>query len=216
MQNVVQSTVISQFANSPALLSLVNSFNDSIDPTHNIDAFVANVWNINTAVGYGLDFWGRIVGVKRALYVPGSGGKTFGFKEETTAHITTFGIGAFFGGVNITPNYSLGDAQYRRLILVKAFSNISDRSIRSMNASLLQMFPGRGNAYVADAGAMTARLTFNFSLTSIDLAIVLQSGAFAGPTGVNVTLTSIALPYIFTFSESGTRGKGFGLGAFYT
>src|SRR4051812_42839886 len=62
-------TVISQYANSPILDTLVQNINESIDPTVNIDAFFDNMWNIDTAIGYGLDVWGRILGVSRTLAV---------------------------------------------------------------------------------------------------------------------------------------------------
>lgn len=66
MKNVEQ-TIISQYANSPTLLKLIRNFNDYIDPTCDIDNFYDFIWNVDTAQGFGLDIWGRIVGVSRAL-----------------------------------------------------------------------------------------------------------------------------------------------------
>ena len=59
MQNW-ESTLASQYANSPALLAVIKGMNDSIDPTARIDDFYRLVWNVDTAVGHGLDVWGRI------------------------------------------------------------------------------------------------------------------------------------------------------------
>ncbi|MCS6515083.1 DUF2612 domain-containing protein [Burkholderia thailandensis] len=63
MDNVLQ-TVLAQYANSPTLIQLVQNMNGYIDPSADIDAFYDNVWNIQTAVGRGLDIWGKIVGLE--------------------------------------------------------------------------------------------------------------------------------------------------------
>src|SRR5579871_5512746 len=62
-------TIISQYANSPILTQLIANFDQYIDPTKNLDAFFDLIWNVDTAQGYGLDVWGRIVGVTRVLQV---------------------------------------------------------------------------------------------------------------------------------------------------
>lgn len=206
-------TVLSQYGNSPKLLSLIQSFSDSIDPSTDIDAFVANVWNINTATGYGLDVWGRIVNVTRSLTVPGAAGRTFGF-SEAGAGADPFGQSSFYGSSSAGQNYDLSDVDFRRLILVKALSNISDRSIPAFNTALLQLFPGRGNAFITDLGSMTAQLTFGFVLSPVEKAILLQSGAFPGPTGVLLSVLNIDATTVFGFAEAGSGYTGFNNGQF--
>src|SRR5260221_2382599 len=76
------ATIISQYANSPIITQLISNFFQYVDPTVNIDAFYDFVWNLDTAKGYGLDVWGRIVGVQRQLNVPV--GKFLGFDEAST------------------------------------------------------------------------------------------------------------------------------------
>lgn len=66
MNNVTQ-TVISQYANSPTLLGIINSFNAAVDPCDDINNFYTMVWDVATAQGFGLDIWGRIVGVGRTI-----------------------------------------------------------------------------------------------------------------------------------------------------
>jgi hypothetical protein len=68
----LESTIISQYANSPRLMAIIQNMNADIDPSVNFDDFYANIWNINTAVGYGLDIWGRIIGVTRNLSINGA------------------------------------------------------------------------------------------------------------------------------------------------
>lgn len=207
-------TVISQYANSPILLGLLQSIADAIDPAPLVDEFYADVWNIETARGYGLDIWGRIVGISRALYVPGGvSGLTWGFEESGPA-ADSWGHSPFYEGADASPNYKLPDTAFRELILIKAASNISPRSIPQINSALMQMFPGRGKAYVSDLGGMQMRLTFEYLLTPVETAILRQSGALPAPSGVQMTIVAFELPYVFSFAETGSQAAGWGVGAF--
>jgi hypothetical protein len=51
-------------------VALIKSFDAAIDPSANISAFLQYIWNVRTAVGYGLDVWGKIVGVSRVISTP--------------------------------------------------------------------------------------------------------------------------------------------------
>lgn len=66
MINVTQ-TVISQYGNSPTLLAMIDSVNAAIDPNADIDNFYRWIWSVDDAQGFGLDIWGRIVGVSRTV-----------------------------------------------------------------------------------------------------------------------------------------------------
>lgn len=66
MDNVEQ-TIASQYATSPIITSLIESMNAAIDPSGDIENFYIWVWDVATAQGFGLDVWGRIVGVSRTL-----------------------------------------------------------------------------------------------------------------------------------------------------
>ena len=66
MNNVLQ-TVASQYGDSPTILALIESFNAAVDPSEDIDNFYVWVWDVATAQGFGLDIWGRIVGVTRTI-----------------------------------------------------------------------------------------------------------------------------------------------------
>lgn len=206
---------IAQYANSPRILALIESFSEAINADGLSDLFFDAIWNIDTATGYGLDVWGRIVDVRRTLYVPGGqSGDLFGFAEAGTGVVFGFNQWPFNTLNTLTPNYVLLDDDYRRLILVKAFSNISDRSIPSMNAALLQLFPGRGNVFVADTGSMTAAFVFAFSPTQLDLAILLQSGAFATPSGVLMSARTAIPGELLGFAEQGPTVGTFATGTF--
>lgn len=191
-------TLLSQYVDSPTLVGLLQSFNDAVDPTINIANFYSNIWNIATAVGNGLDIWGQIVGVSRYLQV--SATNYLGFEEAYTAPTAStgpqpFGQAPFGSGTALTTTFALADAQYRRLILVKAAANISNLSIPSINALLQAEFSTSdginpyGSAYVINSGSMSFQYHLTFVPSAVQIAIINNSGVFPRPAGVSVSLT---------------------------
>lgn len=216
MQNVIQ-TVASQYANSPTLLALIHSFDQCIDPSADFDAFYDTVWNVETAQGFGLDIWGRIVNVSRDLKVVGAMAY-FGFSEAYTAPTAStgpqpFGQAPLYLNAPATQTYSLSDDAYRTLILTKALFNISDCSIPSINKLLSRLFSGRGRCYVTDAGGMEMRFVFEFALMPFEISILTQSGVMPRPAGVHARAMQVDIPGTFGFNESG--GQPFGSGVFF-
>lgn len=189
MQNVEQ-TICSQYSASPILLQLIENMNAYVDPAADIDAFYDLIWNVDTAQGYGLDVWGRIVGVSRVLNVPGTD-TFFGFSEAVGTGIDTFGYGVFYTDESLTANFELSDPAFLVLILAKALANICNGSILATNQILLNLFPGRGDCYVTSGYDMTMTFTFTFTLTPVEAAIVAQSGILPVPTGVVATVVQI-------------------------
>lgn len=177
------TTIISQYANSPRLAQLCTNMGQYLDPTLNFDQFYDFIWNVETAVGYGLDVWGRIVGVNRVLQIP-EGGRYLGFEEAGGATVDPFNQAPFYSGVPLTSNFSLSDDAFRLLIYAKALSNISDGSIKAINQLLLNLFPNRGNCYVVDNLDMTMTYMFKFILTPVEAAILEQTGVLPKPVGV--------------------------------
>ncbi|MDE1006995.1 MAG: DUF2612 domain-containing protein [Paraburkholderia fungorum] len=217
MDNVEQ-TIISEYANSPTIVQLIQNMNGYIDPSADIDSFYELIWDVDTAAGYGLDIWGKIVGLDngRILKIP-STEIDLGFKEAGTLSATPFGSGVFYAGNPVTQNYSLADDAFRTLILVKALANITDGSIPSYNRLLQNLFAGRGRCYVNDLGNMQMRYTFEFYLQPFEMAIMTQSGALPRPTGVLASIMQVQLPDVFGFSEAGTASAApFGQGTFFT
>ena len=216
MQNVIQ-TVASQYANSPTLLALIENFDQYIDPTTDLDNFYDFVWNVDTAQGFGLDIWGRIVNVSRELKVVGTLAY-FGFSEAYTAPTAAagpqpFGQAPLYLGTPATQTYTLSDDAYRTLILTKALFNISDCTIPAINRLLQNLFAGRGRCYVTDTGGMEMRFVFEFVLLPFEISILTQSGVMPRPAGVHARAMQIDLPGTFGFSEGG--GRPFGSGAFF-
>jgi hypothetical protein len=219
-------TVISQYQNSPTLLQLVENMSTYIDPTANLLAFYNNVWNVDTAQGFGLDIWGRIVGVSRVIPIPGTQG-TFGFANtDSPPDWQNFGNpdisssgGPFFGGATNTGSYRLNDNAFRTLILTKALANIVATTAPALNRLVQNLFPGSGRAYTRDGGqsntavnGMQMTYVFEFPLTQIQYAILVNSGALPHPAGVLVNIQVSPAGDTFGFADAGL--EPFGQGAF--
>ncbi len=184
MQNW-QQTVVSQYSTSPVLLAILDAINDAIDPTADFDAFYKSIWNIDTATGYGLDVWGRIVDVSRVLtlVVPPY---NFGFYTDGGDDFAPFDQAPFVSDDTLTQNFTLTDDAYRTLILVKAAANISSCAVPVLNRLLMALFGAGGRCYVLDLGQMRMRYVFEFPLDLISMAILQGSGAVPKPAGVAV------------------------------
>jgi hypothetical protein len=178
----VWDTIISQYANSPIISQLCVNMALYLDPTRDFDAFFDTIWSVDSAIGLGLDIWGRIVGVQRVLHVP-DGTTYLGF-EEAGSQAQPFNQAPFFSGASLTNNFILSDTAFRTLIFAKALANISDGSIPAINQLLRNLFPNRGNCYVIDNLDMTMTYQFNFILSPVEAAIFEQSGVLPKPTGV--------------------------------
>jgi hypothetical protein len=194
MQNF-EETILSQFSNSPTIRQLISNINAYLDPSANIDAFYNLLWNVDTAVGYGLDVWGRIVGVGRVLQI--STADYFGMEGPAGASGLEFNQAPFYNGQPISANYALTDAAYRTLILAKALANICNATIPAINQILINLFgpsgflPVAGNSYCTDGENMTMTYTFGSVLSPVQAAIVFQSGVLPRPCGVSASVVQL-------------------------
>lgn len=223
-------TLCSEYANSRTILQLIANMNQYLDPRANMILFYNRIWNINTAVGFGLDIWGRIVGVSRVVPIPGTTGR-FGFdNSDTPPDWQNFGSmdspgvgGPFFAGEVTTGGFTLNDDSYRTLILTKALANICATTAPAMNQLLRNLFPGRGRAYTVDGGKSNTsvggmRMTyfFEFALSSVEYAILAFSGVIPHPAGVLVSISVVPSGKFFGFEEAGSPpSQPFNVGVFY-
>ena len=184
MQNV-QQTVLSQYACAPSLNALIAAWNQAFDPATLIETWYQKIWNLETTQGYGLDVWGRIVGVQRILSITSD---TFiGFEEAEELTEEGFNTAPWYSGTVSTGNYRLSDDGFRQLICAKAMANITDGSITSLNAILMTLFAGQGDAWVSDNGGMSMTYTFGFVPSAVQISIIQNSGVLPRPAGVRVT-----------------------------
>ncbi|CAI1517243.1 DUF2612 domain-containing protein [Serratia entomophila] len=185
-------TILAQYADSPKLRSIIETFNTTMDTGTFLDDFYDVIWNIETADTYGLDVWGKIVVVSRLLTVTPSE-KFFGFGEATNPTPVIddpqpFDQAPFYTGEQQTSTVSLTNDAYRKLIMLKAMANITDCTIPNMNKMLMYMFGSSGKAYVRNDGGMVMTYVFEFELSTVELAIVQSSGALPSPAGVTVNI----------------------------
>jgi hypothetical protein len=191
----VEQTIISQYAATSTIVQLVRNIDEYIDPRADIDTFYEFVWNVETAEGFGLDIWGRIVNVGRSLDVP----------------IGTPNPGYF----PFTPGpIELDDDQYRRVVLTKALANITNCTAESLNQLLTNLFEGRGRVYVRDTGSMTLMWTFEFYLEPWEYIIMSGDSVAPRPAGVLAHITQIDVEGIFGFDEA-VQMQPFDQGVFY-
>lgn len=206
MENVKQ-TIISQYANSPTLVRLIKDMNQWIEPATDFDNFYNFVWNVDTAQGFGLDIWGRIVNISRTLQIP-QAPNWFGFEEGLPTSFP-FNQEPFYPSTPpATQSYILSDDAYRQLILVKALANISATTAPAINRLLQELFADSGRAYVIDLGGMQMRYVFEFLLTPVQFAIITNSGALPHGAGVTISILQTPVP-CFGFAEAGASAAPF-------
>jgi len=166
-------TIYTQYnRNVSNIATLVNYYHESLDLTADFDGFYDNFFNIDTATGYWLDVWGRIVGIDR--YITVLSGQFFGFDEATDA--LPFNQGVFYNGNPAASTITLNDTDFRRVIKAKAMVNISSNSIPDINAILAFFYDGRGVAWATDGSIIVSPDPLCGQLFLRPTTIIEQSG----------------------------------------
>ncbi|HDR2501645.1 TPA: DUF2612 domain-containing protein [Enterobacter roggenkampii] len=199
-----KDTILTQYSASEKLLSIIDTFNQAISLDDFTDDFIIKVWDLTTCETYGLDMWGKIVGVSRYVNTPIES-SSFGFGEADDAnpdYPTPFNDAPFFGGVQETTNVRLEDDAYRTLIFCKAFTNISIATIPEINRFLKMLFYQRGRAYCVNYRDMTMGITFEFELAPYEESILTNYEVTPVPSGVLVNIRQVVSPYFGFASDA--------------
>lgn len=199
-----EDTILTQYSASKKLLSIIDTFNQAVSLDDFTDVFIKKVWDLTTCESFGLDVWGKIVGVDRYIIAPIES-TSFGFGEADDSdpdYPTPFNDAPFFGGVQETTNVRLGDDAYRTLIFCKAFTNISIATIPDVNKFLKILFYQRGRAYCVNYRDMTMGITFEFELAPYEESILTNYNVTPVPSGVQVNIRQIISPYFGFSSDS--------------
>jgi hypothetical protein len=223
-----------QYAASPVIQTLVAD-RSSYFATGWEDQFYTNVWNVDTANGFGLDIWGRIVVIGRNVITEFTD-TTFGYYEAwsgssgvipppgpvivnpiafvvgvppasaTDDRITPFDDAPFYEGIQATETITLSDDAYRKLILAKALSNISDCTMPSLNKALRFLFDGSDSrrCYATTSNLMDLSFVFEFQLTPVEKTLAVYSGVIPRPAGVKLTIVQVDVGGTFGFAEAET------------
>lgn len=197
-----EDTILTQYSASTKLLSIIDTFNQAISLDDFTDEFITKVWDLTTNETFGLDIWGKIVGIGRYITAPIDSG-SFGFSEADNGasdYPLPFNDSPFYAGVQETTSVRLADDAYRTLILCKAFSNISIATIPDINKFLKMLFSGRGRAYCVNYRDMTIGITFEFALDPYEESILTNYDVVPVPSGVQLNISQVVPPY-FGFAD---------------
>ncbi len=201
MKNI-KDTIMSQYAHSPAILGIIGAVNDAVDPSKSIDGFYKMIFDLSTANGYGLDNWGRIVGVERNVQLDSSESPTMGFYTNPSSEFfTPFDSEPFNGSGSGLESYRLTDEFYRRLIITKAASNIIYATAPNINRFLNAVFRGK-RVYYLLTGHMQATYYFEFFLDDFERLIAYTLKLLPAPSGVLLSYEEIDPNEYFGFFES--------------
>lgn len=193
-------TLISQYDNSPRLRALLLGLERVVDPWLDIQAFYRSVFDPRTAVGWGLDCWGQIVGISRDIQLAGTN-TAFGFDGSG---LEPFDQAPFWSS-DATSYYRLTDEAYRQLIFLKAAINISDGTLASLNRIMHTMYGSRGTVCVIHVGTMRIRFFFDFYLQPFERALIARDDVPPKPAGVGFDVYEIRRADTFGFQGSGLQ-----------
>lgn len=206
----IDATVQSQYAASPHIRALVDAYWEALNPDADIDLIYKNMIDPDTAVGFGLDVWGRIVAIGREYLAADEENIYFGFNPNSSinSRLDTFDNAPFFK--KIDGKVRLADPAYRTYIFIKAMINIGDCSLASINRMLKLMFPN-AEIYCLHVDTMVLRLVIRSELAAADKQALLNLPWL--PAGVGLEMYQIITP---TFGFNGSGLKPFNQGTFPT
>lgn len=207
-------------------LRLVQILKDEISfYNENITQFIQNwqkdVFNLPTANTFGLDVWGKILGVKRPTVNP----QNYIIDSESTLRLYNPNTGLWHSiwlsgnmpALNVSANgiaakynpISLDDESYRRCLFAKLYLMYSDASIHSINEYLRLLFPHL-NAHVKETGIMEMAIVFRDTVpTDNDLTILTSDDFSPRPVGVLMnTVVENLSPNTFSFQEQSIETLG--------
>lgn len=189
--------MISQYANSPKYVKLVEGIREQFNNYKTIQDWYNVVYNIRTATGYGLDWWGKILDQSRLIsFIDDNNQKVEIFLQ---GEITVDGI-----------TFSADEIEnlYRTLLIFRAMSNIGNATIPSLEMLLNSAFEGRGQVYIDEVTTMQIDVTFNFYVNKLE-KYVFSTDIFPKPTGVGVNFYYVPSGSFFGFFVDGASPQPF-------
>lgn len=180
--------MISQYANSPKFVALVNSLRAVFSNSGLIKDWFNVVYNIKTAKGFGLDIWGKIL----------NQGRNFTYTNPKTGVKTDYYLQGelTIDGTNFTAEQI--ENTYRTVLLMKALSYITNATGKSLNDLLQFYFQDRGKMYVIKYDTMKIRYVFEFYVNKLEKSIF-TSDVMPKPTGVGTQFEYLPRNQYFGF-----------------
>ena len=183
--------MLAQYANSPVIVKLTEGIKEQLDNTKTIDDWFRVVFDLRTATGFGLDIWGKILNQSRR----------FQFLDENDNLVDVYLEGAqTVDGVAYTAEQM--EELYRDVLFFKAFSYITNCTIKSMN-DLMRFYFEDKVVFVYEIGTMAIEVVFRFFVNKLEKAIF-ASELFPKPTGVGMNFRFIEDGAWMGFFEDGS------------
>ena len=206
----IDAVIQSQYGDSPHIKGVIKGYYDLISPQKDIDLMYDKMINVQTAEGYGLDVWGRIVNIDREFVAVDDQFDYLGFDNTpyNMDRIETFNNAPFYKVVN--GKVQLQDDAYRTYILIKALINISNVSLNSLNYIFSQMFEN-ADIKVLHVNTMILRLLVMGAITEAQIGAIRNVEWL--PAGVGLQFYHIITP---TFGFRGSGLETFNNGTFAT
>lgn len=185
-----QRTVIREFSSSPRLLRWLENVNDNVDPRAFIDLFLTDVMDPRTCGQWGLDIWGRIVGV--SPYISVSDTKFIGWEEADSLDSDSWNNAVWWNGSVDNGLTRVSNEMFRSLIFAKAAANLSDGSAASINQVLRTLFASSGEAWVVDNRDKTFTVNLSFTPTAAEISILQNADVLPAPAGVSYSYAVVS------------------------
>ena len=188
----IDATIQSQYAASPHITALVEAFWQALKPDAVIKSIYDNMVNIDTAVGFGLDVWGRIVAIGREYASRDNSNPYWGYKPPVgidNPRMRNFNNAPFYK--EITGKIRLSDQAYRTYIFLKAMINIGDGSLASLNRMIHTLFPSAKIALL-HVDTMVLRLVIQSEIAQSDLDALFNLPWL--PAGVGLEIYQVITP----------------------
>ena len=175
--------VISQYANSPVFLKLANGTQDLFDDSEFVQNWYNVIFNLETATGYGLDVWGKILNRDRRFIYDG--------------------VEYYLKGAQTIDNVEFTDEEmenlYRKVLQLTAMRYIGNASIASINKMIQFIFDGK--CYCLEYAPMQIRYVFRFYMNNVQKAIIETLNPH--PTGVLSSFEYLPVGEYFGFIVDG-------------
>ena len=179
--------MISQYANSPKFVALVDGLRAMFNNAKLIGDWYNIVYNLKTAKGFGLDIWGKIL----------NQGCSFKYTNQTTGVVTEYYLKGEITVDGTTFSAEEVEELYRKILFMKVISLITNATDKSLNELLQFYFDGR-RVYVIQYDTMKLRYVFEIAVNKLEKSIF-TSGLLPKPTGVGATFVYLPKNQYFGF-----------------
>lgn len=155
----LKKVLLWQYENAPNIKALVQAKQAwyEANQTSLFEAYVRDIFDLNTANAFGLSVWAIILGVPIVYNLPGAGDEGWGFGEFRF----NFNNGNF--QENSGTFYSLSIETARVVLKLRYYKLIGTCTVPSINRAMKDVFKDYGDVKVIDGLDMTQVYSFTFT-----------------------------------------------------